>query len=186
VVRAGGTRWCGSPRARRVWSSRARGRTTRTTSAAGRSSTWASAITASSRTAPSRAWPTSRCRTTVTRSSGFAWSATSVHPEPTRAMELDCLECGACCKDNRVVLDDVDIARFDEAGRGELARPPYARRDDGSVVLVLRKDSAASTWRTTTSAASTGSVRTRAAPSRSGASAACRRARRRWRLWTGA
>jgi len=64
----------------------------------------------------------------------------SVHPEPTRAMELDCLECGACCKDNRVVLDDVDVARFDEAGRGELARPPYARREDGSVVLVLRKD----------------------------------------------
>ena len=25
----------------------------------------------------------------------------------TRALELDCLECGACCRDNRVVLDDV-------------------------------------------------------------------------------
>jgi hypothetical protein len=64
----------------------------------------------------------------------------SVHPEATRAMELDCLECGACCKDNRVVLDDVDVERFEKAGRGELARPPYAKREDGTVILVLRKD----------------------------------------------
>jgi Fe-S-cluster containining protein len=64
----------------------------------------------------------------------------SVHAEATRAMELDCLECGACCKDNRVVLDDVDVARFEKAGRGDLARPPYSKRDDGSIVLVLRKD----------------------------------------------
>ncbi len=64
----------------------------------------------------------------------------SIHPRPTRSIELDCLECGACCRDNRVELDDVDIARFEKAGRGDLARAPYARRDDGSVVLVLRKD----------------------------------------------
>ncbi len=64
----------------------------------------------------------------------------SIHPEPTREIELDCLACGACCKDNRVELDDKDIARFEEAGRGELARPPYARRQDGAVVLLLRKD----------------------------------------------
>jgi uncharacterized protein len=64
----------------------------------------------------------------------------SVHPGPTRALELDCLVCGACCRDNRVILDDGDIERFEKAGRGDLARPPYAKRDDGSVVLVLRKD----------------------------------------------
>ena len=64
----------------------------------------------------------------------------SVHEGPKRAMDLDCLECGACCKDNRVELEDHDIARFEEAGRGDLARAPYARRDDGVVVLVLRKD----------------------------------------------
>jgi hypothetical protein len=64
----------------------------------------------------------------------------SVHPEATRAMDLDCLACGACCKDNRVELDDKDVARFERGGRGELARPPYAKRDDGVVILVLRKD----------------------------------------------
>jgi Fe-S-cluster containining protein len=64
----------------------------------------------------------------------------SVHAEPTRQIELDCLACGACCKDNRVELEDEDIARFDKGGRGELARPPFAKRDDGRLVLVLQKD----------------------------------------------
>jgi Fe-S-cluster containining protein len=65
----------------------------------------------------------------------------SIHPGPTREIELDCLACGACCKDNRVELEDHDIARFERSGRGELARQPYARREeDGAVVLVLRKD----------------------------------------------
>jgi hypothetical protein len=64
----------------------------------------------------------------------------SVHPGPTRDVFLDCLTCAACCKDNRVELEDEDIKRFEAAGRGELARPPYARREDGTVVLVLRRD----------------------------------------------
>jgi Fe-S-cluster containining protein len=64
----------------------------------------------------------------------------SVHEGPTRTIELDCLACGACCKDNRVELDDKDVDRFEQAGRGELARPPYARRDDGALVLVLQRD----------------------------------------------
>jgi hypothetical protein len=64
----------------------------------------------------------------------------SVHPGPTREIALDCLACAACCRDNRVELDDEDVARFEHAGRGELARPPYARRDDGAIVLVLRTD----------------------------------------------
>jgi Fe-S-cluster containining protein len=64
----------------------------------------------------------------------------SIHEGPTRTIELDCLACGACCKDNRVELDDEDIARFERGERGDLARPPYARRDDGVLVLVLRRD----------------------------------------------
>ena len=64
----------------------------------------------------------------------------SIHAGPRRKLELDCLACGACCRDNRVELDAVDIERFERAGRAELTRPPYAKRDDGTVVLVLRKD----------------------------------------------
>jgi uncharacterized protein len=64
----------------------------------------------------------------------------SVHPEPTRTIHLDCLECGACCRDNRVELEEQDVARFEKAGRGELARAPYAKRDDGKIILVLRRD----------------------------------------------
>jgi Fe-S-cluster containining protein len=64
----------------------------------------------------------------------------AIHPGPTRTIELDCLACAACCKDNRVELDEADIERFRRAGRGGLARRPYAKREDGTVVLVLRKD----------------------------------------------
>jgi hypothetical protein len=64
----------------------------------------------------------------------------SIHPHPTRELVLDCLACAACCKDNCVELDDDDVARFERAGRGELARAPYARKNDGTIVLVLRKD----------------------------------------------
>jgi hypothetical protein len=64
----------------------------------------------------------------------------SIHPGPTRDLDLDCLACGACCRDNRVELEDADVARFEAAGRRDLARAPYARRDDGAIVLVLRRD----------------------------------------------
>jgi Fe-S-cluster containining protein len=64
----------------------------------------------------------------------------SIYAEATREMALDCLLCAACCRDNRVELDTDDVARFVDAGRAELARPPYARKDDGTIVLVLRKD----------------------------------------------
>lgn len=64
----------------------------------------------------------------------------SIHPDPTRDLDLDCLACAACCRDNRVELDDCDVDRFEAAGRGELARAPYSRRDDGRLVLVLRSD----------------------------------------------
>jgi Fe-S-cluster containining protein len=64
----------------------------------------------------------------------------SIHPDPTREIELDCLACAACCKGNRVVLEDEDVERFERAGRGDLARAPYAKRDNGQIVLVLRRD----------------------------------------------
>jgi Fe-S-cluster containining protein len=64
----------------------------------------------------------------------------SIHEGPTRTLELDCLACGACCRDNRVELEDQDIERFERAGRLDLTRPPYAKRDDGKIILVLRKD----------------------------------------------
>jgi len=64
----------------------------------------------------------------------------AIHPGPTREIDLDCLSCAACCRDNCVELDDADMARFDRAGRGDLARPPYARHKDGRLVLVLRRD----------------------------------------------
>jgi hypothetical protein len=64
----------------------------------------------------------------------------SIHAGPVRELELDCLECGACCRDNRVELEDQDIERFEKAGRADLTRAPYAKRDDGKIILVLRRD----------------------------------------------
>ena len=61
----------------------------------------------------------------------------SIHEGPLRTIELDCLECGACCKDNEVILYDVDLERFKKGGRPDLARPPYARRRDGKLMLTL-------------------------------------------------
>ncbi len=61
-------------------------------------------------------------------------------PKATRKVGFDCLLCGACCRDNQVVLDDDDVARFTKGGRPELARPPYAKKDkEGRVVLTLLK-----------------------------------------------
>ncbi len=63
----------------------------------------------------------------------------SIHPGSTRAMRLDCRTCAACCRANRVELEKTDLDRFARAGRPELARPPYARRDGKKVVLRLLK-----------------------------------------------
>lgn len=57
-------------------------------------------------------------------------------PESTRTMELDCLSCGACCRDNRVVLEPPDLARW-RAERPELLGPAYVRRSNGTVLLKL-------------------------------------------------
>ncbi|RYZ64154.1 MAG: YkgJ family cysteine cluster protein [Proteobacteria bacterium] len=64
----------------------------------------------------------------------------SQHESPTREIEIDCLECGACCEDNEVLIFDVDEKRFAEAGRLDLLKPPYTRRTDGKLVLTLLKN----------------------------------------------
>jgi hypothetical protein len=64
----------------------------------------------------------------------------SIHEAPLRELELDCMACASCCKDNEVVLLDSDFERFEKAGRAELAKPPYAKTKDGKIVLKLRRD----------------------------------------------
>jgi Fe-S-cluster containining protein len=66
----------------------------------------------------------------------------AVHAGATRRIKLDCLQCGACCYANRVVLDGDDLARFREAGREDLTRMPYARRSNGQLVLRLNRERA--------------------------------------------
>lgn len=61
----------------------------------------------------------------------------SEHEAPTRRVKIDCLECGACCEDNEVVVWPVDRQRFEEAGRLDLLAPPYTRKVDGKLVLKL-------------------------------------------------
>jgi hypothetical protein len=61
----------------------------------------------------------------------------SILPGPTRELELDCLECGACCRDNQVQLFDVDLQRFRDGGRADLTKPPYTRKKDGKLILTL-------------------------------------------------
>ena len=60
----------------------------------------------------------------------------SVHRGPRRAMKLDCTECGACCRDNEVILEKQDFARA-RREKGVLAKlaPPYTRKRDGNLML---------------------------------------------------
>ena len=65
----------------------------------------------------------------------------SIHEGPTRTLRLDCLECGACCRNNEVVLERSDLKRFRDGDRPELAQMPSARRrKDGKLVLRLLKN----------------------------------------------
>jgi uncharacterized protein len=61
----------------------------------------------------------------------------SVHGSSTRPMFLDCEQCAACCRDNRVELDKDDVKRFRRAGRPELAQAPYVRKDGTKLILRL-------------------------------------------------
>ena len=64
----------------------------------------------------------------------------SIHPGARRTIELDCMTCAPCCVHNRVELERADVRRMKHGGREDLLRKPWARRDDGKLVLVLRKD----------------------------------------------
>jgi Fe-S-cluster containining protein len=65
-----------------------------------------------------------------------------IHLGSLRTLELDCVVCAACCRANRVILEDDDVQRFAQAGRGYLAKMPYARRSDGKLVLRLTESGA--------------------------------------------
>jgi Fe-S-cluster containining protein len=66
------------------------------------------------------------------RDSGFA--------QPRHVVSLDCTTCAACCRANEVVLGEPDVDRFRRGGRAHLARPPFARRKDGKLMLTLLAD----------------------------------------------
>ena len=55
----------------------------------------------------------------------------STAPGSTVAMDLDCRACAWCCRSNRVVLEDEDIARWTDAGRDDLGSSRYVRRVRG-------------------------------------------------------
>jgi uncharacterized protein len=62
-------------------------------------------------------------------------------PAPKHRVSLDCLACGTCCTDNEVILEPQDLARFEKAGRPELAKPPLARKSGGKIRLTLIRES---------------------------------------------
>lgn len=64
----------------------------------------------------------------------------SIWPGPRRRVSFDCLACGACCRDNEVLLLKQDIERFHQGGRADLLQRPYARRTDGKLVLTLLRN----------------------------------------------
>ncbi len=65
----------------------------------------------------------------------------AVHPGPTRTIALDCIACAACCRDANVVLGEVDLDRWRDAGRPDLAGSAYVRRArDGKVTLRFAAD----------------------------------------------
>jgi hypothetical protein len=51
----------------------------------------------------------------------------SAEPESTTLETLDCMTCGACCRDNDVVLEREDFARWRAAGRHDLEAPEFLR-----------------------------------------------------------
>jgi Fe-S-cluster containining protein len=60
----------------------------------------------------------------------------AVHEGTTRVIKLDCLECGACCHEANVLLDDADFDRWKKGGRGDLINKAYIKRGkDGKVTL---------------------------------------------------
>jgi Fe-S-cluster containining protein len=59
----------------------------------------------------------------------------SIHEGATRTIHLDCLECGACCHEANVLLDEADFDRWRQAGRQDLLGRAYIKRAGGKVTL---------------------------------------------------
>ena len=64
----------------------------------------------------------------------------SIHEGTTRRIELDCLDCGACCHEANVLLDLADFDRWRKAGRRDLLDKAYMKRKDGKVTLRFLAD----------------------------------------------
>jgi len=65
----------------------------------------------------------------------------SVHADATRTLDLDCLDCAACCHEASVLLYESDLERFRRAGRPELTSRTYIRRTrDGKITLRFLRD----------------------------------------------
>jgi uncharacterized protein len=62
----------------------------------------------------------------------------ATHTTPTRAMSLDCVACGACCKNNNVVLDAADMKRLRSGAPKTFV--DRVKRKDGRLVLTLLAD----------------------------------------------
>lgn len=58
----------------------------------------------------------------------------------TRRETFDCLECGACCKRNEVVLNRSDVARLKRGVPFVMKKPYVKRRADGKLRLTLMKN----------------------------------------------
>lgn len=58
-------------------------------------------------------------------------------PAPTAPLALDCLDCGACCKDSKVLLVPDDLVRWKRAGRPELARSPHTKRVGPNLLMPM-------------------------------------------------
>ena len=55
---------------------------------------------------------------------------------PTRRMRLDCLECGACCRDADLHLEESDLQRWRDAARPEL-QAKVLRTQEGKLRLPM-------------------------------------------------
>lgn len=63
----------------------------------------------------------------------------SMHPTPLRETSLDCLACGACCRENEVEIDAADATRLVEAGRGDLLGERFVHNTQGRRMLRLHE-----------------------------------------------
>jgi uncharacterized protein len=61
----------------------------------------------------------------------------SVHPRSTHEIRLDCRTCGACCRDNKVVLEGPDLVTWKHAGRADLLGRANVRTSRGVKLLRL-------------------------------------------------